>query len=100
MKVVITQAAWDDLLDIGRHIASDSPRNAEAFLEKAYTACLGLGEMPEAFERVPRHEGSGIRRRPFGNYLIFYRADEADVEVLRVIHGAREYERILFPGRE
>jgi toxin ParE1/3/4 len=31
----------------------------------------------------------------FENYLIFYRFDEARLEVLRVIHGARDLERAL-----
>jgi plasmid stabilization system protein ParE len=44
---------------------------------------------------VPRHEHLGIRRRPFGNYLIFYRVGA--IEVVHVLHGARDYERLLFP---
>lgn len=41
---------------------------------------------------------SGIRQYPirgFKNYLIFYRATESEVEVLRVLHGARDLEAIL-----
>jgi toxin ParE1/3/4 len=39
----------------------------------------------------------GIRRRPFGNYLIFYRVGANAIEVVHVLHGARDYERLLFP---
>jgi plasmid stabilization system protein ParE len=53
--------------------------------------------MPRAFPLLPRHEESGIRRRPFGGYLIFYRVLDDAVEVLEVIHGARDYESVLFP---
>ncbi|WFU08405.1 type II toxin-antitoxin system RelE/ParE family toxin [Rhizobium sp. CB3090] len=35
--------------------------------------------------------------RPHGDYLIFYRIKESVVEVLRVLRGARDYERVLFP---
>jgi toxin ParE1/3/4 len=32
-----------------------------------------------------------------GNYLIFYRIDPDHVVVVHVLHGARDYEAILFP---
>jgi plasmid stabilization system protein ParE len=46
---------------------------------------------------VPRLEHLGIRRHPFGNYLIFYRVGTNAIEVVHVLHGARDYERLLFP---
>ncbi len=52
---------------------------------------------PRGYSLVPRHEHAGIRRRPYGDYLIFYRIGTNTVEVLHVIHGARDYEAILFP---
>jgi toxin ParE1/3/4 len=45
---------------------------------------------------LPGYEDKGIRRRVHGNYLIFYRIAEAGVEVLRILHGAQDYERALF----
>ena len=39
-----------------------------------------------------------IRRRPAGDYLIFYRIEDDQIEVLHVLHGARDYEAILFPA--
>jgi hypothetical protein len=46
---------------------------------------------------APRHKHLGIRRRPFGNYLIFYRIGPDAIEVVHVLHGARDYEPLLFP---
>lgn len=37
-----------------------------------------------------------MRRRVHGADLIFYRIGEDAVEVLHILHGARDYERILF----
>jgi len=37
----------------------------------------------------------GVRRRVFGNYAVFYRAEADRVTVLHVLHGARDYEAIL-----
>jgi toxin ParE1/3/4 len=48
---------------------------------------------------VPRYEQFGIRRRPFGNYLIFYRVGPDAIEVVHILHRARDFEPLLFPER-
>lgn len=43
----------------------------------------------------------GVRSWPirhFMNYLIFYRPIDGGVEVLRILHGARDIERIFRDG--
>ena len=97
MIVVLTEAAIADLVAIGRHIETDNPQRAKTFVAELESRCHQLGSMPKAFALVPRHERSGIRRRPHGNYLIFYRIVADTVEVLHVLHGAQDYEAILFP---
>ena len=57
-----------------------------------------LGDMPRAFPLVPRYEHTGVRRLPHGNYLIFYRVAETQVEILHILNGAQNYEPLLFPG--
>lgn len=100
MKVIVTDAAWNDLLAIGRTIQADNPKRAETFIEEIYQSCGDLADMPFAFSTVPGHEASGIRRRRNGNYLIFYRVAERHIEVLHVLHAARDYERIVFDDQE
>lgn len=46
---------------------------------------------------VPRYEHHGIRRRPQASYLIFYRIEDDRVVIIRILHGARDYEALLFP---
>jgi toxin ParE1/3/4 len=58
---------------------------------------MGLGDVPLAFPLVPRHVESGIRRRPFGRYLIFYRVMPDRVAIVHILHGAQDYELLLFP---
>ena len=53
--------------------------------------------MPLAFPLLSRWKEQGVRRCPYGNCLIFYRIAADVVEVLHVLHGARDYEAILFP---
>jgi len=56
--------------------------------------------MSERFPLVPRFEHAGIRRRVHGNYLIFYRIGVETVDVIHVLHGAMDYEPLLFPEGE
>jgi plasmid stabilization system protein ParE len=100
MKVVLTFAAEVDLDSIGDAIAKDKPRRAVSFISEIRDSCKGLGEMPEAFPLVPRHEDTGVRRRVHGADLIFYRNAPDAVEVLRVLHGSMNYEEFLFGGPE
>ena len=56
-----------------------------------------LANFPEAYPLLPRYEQYGVRRRPHGNYLIFYEIIRDIVFVTHVLHGAQDYEAILFP---
>jgi toxin ParE1/3/4 len=47
---------------------------------------------------VPRFEHHGIRRCVHADYLIFYRVGTRFIEVIHILHGAREYEALLFPN--
>ena len=98
MKVVITEAAYADLAKIGRNIKKDNPTRAMTFVDELYNRCQRLGAVPRAFPLLPNWEERGIRRRPHGNYLIFYRVGADSVEVLHILHGARDYEGVLFPN--
>ena len=40
----------------------------------------------------------GIRFFPVGNYLIFYRESAEGIQVIHVIHGARDYGSADFEG--
>ena len=99
MKVRITETAWADLAKIGRDIKSKNPSRAASFVDELEDRCRRLGVMPFAFALMPGWKEQGIRRRPHGNYLIFYRIRGEDVEVLHVLHGARDYEAALFSDR-
>jgi toxin ParE1/3/4 len=53
-----------------------------------------LGQMPEI--GAPRFDvRPDMRLFPIGNYLILYRAVEASAEIVRVVHGAREWEDLV-----
>ena len=63
----------------------------------SFARAMRLGDNPLAFPLVPRHEHGGIRRRVFGNYLIFYLVEADTVHIVHILHGAQDYEALLFP---
>ena len=97
MIVVVTAEAEADLDQITTYIAERSIEIALNFVQELREKCESLADAPRGYPLVPRLEHLGIRRHPFGNYLIFYRVDTNAIEVVHVLHGARDYERLLFP---
>jgi toxin ParE1/3/4 len=98
VNVVLTEAAIGDLVRIGRFIGQDNPTRAASFVAELEKRCQNLSVIPRAFPLLPGRETSDIRRRPYGDYLIFYRLQVDRIEVLRVLNGAQDYEAILFPA--
>lgn len=96
MRVVFTEPAGNDLEAIGDWIAKDNPLRAASFVRELRDACLEIGPRPTAYQFVEHRHSDGIRRKVYGNYLIFYRVVGDAVEVLHVLHGARDYAQILF----
>jgi toxin ParE1/3/4 len=96
MRVVLADSAVADLIAIGRYIGTENPGRAATFVEELEQRCIELGFMPRRFPLLPHRRNKKIRRRVYGNYLIFYRIAKDQVEVLRVLHGAQDYEALLF----
>jgi len=71
-------------------------RRARSFVAELVVKAQDLADMPERFPLVPRYAGCGIRRRLQGPYLIFYRVEKTCVTVIHILHGARDYDALLF----
>ncbi len=95
MKVVVSRAAERDLDGIEAEIARFSPRRARTYLDELLDACERIGTAPLGYPLVPRHEAAGYRRSLYGNYVLIFRLIDDRVEIIRVLHGARDLERIL-----
>ena len=63
-------------------------------------ACLDIGRRPRAYPYFDRRRARGVRRRVHGNYLIFYREGPDSVQILHILHGARDYARIVIADDE
>ena len=96
MKVVFVEPAEDDLEAIGDWIAQDNPLRVATFVRELRRACLEIGPRPTAYPFVEHRRSDGVRRKVYGNYLIFYRVVSSAVEIVHVLRGARDYAQILF----
>ena len=88
-KVLSTHRASLDLVELGGRIAQDNPRAAEKTLMAIDSKCKMLARRPRLGRR--REElAHGLRSFSVGSYVVFYRAMRGGVEVIRVLHGARD----------
>lgn len=97
MIVTLTAEAESDLEAIAEYIARDNVTAALNFVHELREKCRALAQSPQGYPLVPRYQDQNLRRRPVGNYLIFYRIRGETVEVVHILHSARDYERLLFP---
>jgi toxin ParE1/3/4 len=93
--ILRTTAALSDLDEQAAYIQRESPNAAIRFLAAANATFQRLAAMPELGQRQEfgRKELLGLRVwqvQGFENFLIFYRPVERGIEVLRVLHAARD----------
>jgi plasmid stabilization system protein ParE len=95
--VTLTAEAEADLEQIATYVAEQSPDSALKLVREIRQRCESLQDAPRGYPLVPRYEHWGIRRRPFGRFLIFYRVRKDTIDIIHILHGARDYESLLFP---
>jgi toxin ParE1/3/4 len=85
----VSEAALSDLNGIWYYIAEDDPVTADKFIRALVARFPMLASMPE-MGRKREELSAGIRSFAVGNHVIFYRRIENGVEIVRVLHGARD----------
>ncbi|KWV58167.1 plasmid stabilization protein [Bradyrhizobium macuxiense] len=81
--------AETDLDEIWLFIASDNIAAADRVVDRIGNIFQMLAENPLAGRQRPEL-GMSIRSFPAGNYVLFYEAFPNGVEIVRVLHGARD----------
>jgi toxin ParE1/3/4 len=99
-RVLRRPAANRDLVDCFVYIGRDSEEIATRFLraaEETFHDLAGMSGMgiSTSFSVSGNRNLRRWRVRGFENFLIFYCPIEDGIEVIRVLHGAREIERLL-----
>jgi toxin ParE1/3/4 len=92
--VKFTLLAQQDLQQIYDYIADDNPDAALLLIERLEKRCRLLTA------KVGRNRGQieeGLRSIAEGKYIIFFCATGSDILIVRVLHGAREIEKVFEP---
>jgi len=81
-----------DLDDIWYYVASESGsfEIADRLVDSITDQFLLLAEYPHIGRRRDEDLREGVRSFPVRDYVIFYRVQDADIVILRVLHGSRD----------
>jgi toxin ParE1/3/4 len=88
VAVVFSPAAEADLDDIWLNIALENPA-ADRLIDSVQQRTGQLSEFPELGPLRP-DIAEAARSLNVGNYLILYRIEARTVEIVRVVHAARD----------
>jgi toxin ParE1/3/4 len=79
----------DDLKYLAAFIAQDKPDAARKWVQQVRRKCRLIANHPYLGDS--REElGLGVRSTYVGNYIVFFRAKDRAVEIMRLIRGGRE----------
>jgi antitoxin ParD1/3/4 len=93
-----TPQATEDLLDIWSFIARDNPEAADRVEAAVFRACDLLASSP--FAGRIRKDVTPLALRfwvvhPYPNYLIVYDPGKNPLQIIRILHGARDLPSVL-----
>ena len=90
-----TPQAESDLDSITDYFALHNPDAGIRLLDEIATRCLLLAAHPRT-GRQRSELGEGIRSAVVRQYIIFFRGAADGIDILRVLHGARDITSDLF----
>ncbi len=96
MRVVFTELAENDLIEIWVHIAPDNETAADRLIDDLHAASRRLLQFPLMGREADRLH-PGARSMTHRDYLIVCRPMDYGIAVLRIVHGSRELEALLYP---
>ena len=93
-----TPQALDDLFEIWSYIARDNTQAADRVEQAIYLACEFLAKSPLA--GTMRKDLTSLPVRfwvvpPFPNYFLVYNPETEPLQIIRILHGARNIPAIL-----
>jgi toxin ParE1/3/4 len=84
-----TSQALLDLTEIALRIAEENPTAADRWIDSIDEKCQMLARASEIGRKRP-DLAVDLRSFPVGKYVIFYRPVSDGVQIIRVLHGARD----------
>jgi len=93
-RVLYTATARADIAGIAEYIGRDNPRAAGSVIAAIRKTCASLGERP-ALGRLRPDLAENLRSFPVGSYVVFYRISGDTIDIISVLHGARDIANLL-----
>ena len=90
MKVHWTDTAEGHLNAVYAHIAQDSPEYARHMVDRLTRRSQQIADFPSSGRRVPEYDIDQIREVIEGFFRIIYHIKPDQIDILPVIHGARD----------
>ena len=91
MKVNWTSAARAQLRDIRAFVAHSSPQYATKVVDRLTKRSQQIATFPRSGRIVPEANNVNIREVIEGPYRIIYHILEDEIDVIAVVHGARQW---------
>jgi plasmid stabilization system protein ParE len=88
-RLIWSPRSLQDLIDICDFVARDSRQRAAELADLFIELVERLPEQPHAGSIVPEYDRSDLRERFLFKYRVLYLIRDTDVEVVRILHGAR-----------
>lgn len=93
-RIIQRPLALQDLDEIWDYIAVDNPEAADQFVDMIEEKSRLLAKFPKIGASCENLH-LALRYLPVGKYLIFYLSIDDGIEIVRVLHGARDLEGLL-----
>ena len=90
MKVHWTDNAIGHLVSIYEYIAVNSPTYGKRMVDRIIRRSEQIAEQPLSGRKVPEYDAEDIRELIENPYRIIYRVKPDQIDVVAVIHGARQ----------
>lgn len=97
-KVFQTARAVLDLEEVWLYIATDNTVAADRLLDEIGATALNLAQQPRMGRARPEL-AADLRSFPIGRYVLFYRPVVDGVQLVRVLHSARDIDGADFEQR-
>jgi len=94
LAIVLTPSANRDLAEIWMFIAADNPAQADDFIDLIDAKFQNLSRQPGLGRRREELVG-GLRSFPVGRYVIFYLQVQDCLQIVRILHGARDLDAVF-----
>lgn len=90
MNVHWTESAIEHLAAIHEYIGRNSPHYAARMVDRLTQKTIQIGMYPESGRMVPEFDSPDVREVMEGSFRIIYRITPERIDVLAVVHGARQ----------